>query len=361
MIQFTRRDVFKTCAAGLLAPTIWSGSRSRLLAADDPYADAVFADGEPPLPEAGSFTVAVLPDTQHYSERYPDTYLAQTRWIVEQRQQRNIACVLHLGDITNHSTRAEWKNAARAMSQLDGHVPYFLSLGNHDYSDGGACRDRGTLFGDYFPWAKFQGLPNFGGVYDREPERLENSFHTFSAGGRDFLVLCLEFGPRADVVRWANEVADQHARREAILVTHAYLYYDDTRYDWTKHAKKQSWNPHAYGVAASTGNDVSDGEELWRNLVSRHENFILTLNGHVLNDGLGRDTDRTPGGRSVNEVLVNFQMKPQGGDGWLRLVEFRANGQTAEVFDYSPTRNQCNVSPQNRFAMTLAPPGAARA
>ncbi len=35
--------------------------------------------------------------------------------------------------------------------------------------------------------------------YDQEPSRLENSFHLFSAGGRDFLSLCLEFGPRKGI------------------------------------------------------------------------------------------------------------------------------------------------------------------
>jgi hypothetical protein len=109
-------------------------------------------------------------------------------------------------------------------------------------------------------------------------------------------------------------------------------------------------------VAKATGDDVSDGDELWRNLVGKHENFVLTLNGHVLNDGLGRTVTATPAGRDVHQVLVNFQMKPKGGDGWLRLLEFRADGKTVQTYDYSPTRNERNESPQNQFAMTLAPP-----
>src|SRR6187402_1702071 len=42
----------------------------------DPYGDAVLVDGEPPLPQDGAFTFAVLPDTQHYSEKFPETYVA---------------------------------------------------------------------------------------------------------------------------------------------------------------------------------------------------------------------------------------------------------------------------------------------
>ncbi|MBX3444753.1 MAG: metallophosphoesterase [Planctomyces sp.] len=320
----------------------------------DPYADAILVDGPPPTPQPGSFTIAVLPDTQHYSERHPDQFLAQTRWIVEQRQARNIACVLHLGDITNNNAPAEWEVARTAMRQLDGHVPYFMAPGNHDYSDGGRCSDRSTLLNDYFPISEFIDRPTFGGVYRREPTRMENSYHLFSAGGRDFLVLCLEFGPRADVVRWAGDIAQEHADREAILVTHAYMYSDDTRYDWAQFGSKQSWNPHAYPIAKSTGDDISDGEELWRELVSVKGRFQITLNGHVLHDGLARLATPAADGRDVSQVLVNFQMKPRGGDGWLRLLEFRVDGRTVKAYDYSPTRNQRNESPQNRFALRMS-------
>jgi hypothetical protein len=155
-------------------------------------------------------------------------------------------------------------------------------------------------------------------------------------------------------VRWANEVAAKHPNREAILVTHAYTYFDETRYDWKKRGTDQKWNPHSYKIAPATNDDVNDGQELWDKLVSKHENFILTLNGHVIGDGLGRVVTPTPGGRDVPQVLVNFQMKPNGGDGWLRLLEFKADGTTVDAVDYSPTLDRQNVSPQNRFSMKTA-------
>lgn len=353
MTSLTRRDVLKTGAAMALSPSLWMLAEKSVLAAD-PYADAKFVAGPPPKPAPDGFTIAVLPDTQNYSEKFPQNYVAQTKWIAEQAADRRIVCVLHLGDITNHSTTKEWENAQAAMQWLDGKVPYFMVPGNHDYSDKGSCRDRTTRMSDYFPKASFRDRPTFGGTYDKEPERMENSYHLFSAGGRDFVVIGLEFGPRKDVVRWANEVAAQHASREAILITHAYMYYDETRYDWAKRGKDQSWNPHGYAVATATEGDVSDGEELWNGLVSRHENFILTLNGHVLGDGLGRITTATPGGRDVHQMLVNFQMKPNGGDGWLRLLTFAPDGQTVDIYDYSPTRDERNASEQNQFSLKVA-------
>lgn len=352
MKKTNRRDVLKVGGSLALAGAVATRTPN-LFAAADPYEDAVLKDGEPPALNQGSFTIAVLPDTQNYSEKYPETYSAQTKWIVENQKARNIACVLHLGDITNHNTTNEWENAVQAMKLLDGKVPYFLVLGNHDYSARGGCSDRTTLANNYFPVSQFQSQPTFGGTYDHEPGRIENSFHLFDVQGRKFIVLALEFGPRKDVVRWANEVIGKHQDREAILITHAYMYYDDTRYDWAKLGTGQTWNPHNYPLAKQ-GDDVSDGEELWANLVSRHKNFILTLNGHVLNDGLGRLTSATPDGREVHQMLVNFQMRPNGGDGWLRLLEFRADKQTVQVVDFSPTRKQHNQSPQNQFELKLS-------
>jgi hypothetical protein len=358
MPRVSRRDVLKAGAALSLSPALWVSMGSQSKAAPDSphpcYKDAILVNGEPPLPQPGAFTVAVLPDTQHYSEDFPFTFFTQTQWIAENQKARNIVCAIHLGDITNRSTRFEWKNAARAFSVLDGKVPYFLTTGNHDYSDGGHCNDRTTWFNWYFPAFRYRRLPTFGGVYDREPKRYENSFHLFDAGDRSFLVLALEFGPRKDVVRWANEIVHCHPDRQVILVTHAYAYHDNSRYDWKGKGQKQLWNPHTYGVAAATNHDVSDGEELWTNLISQHENFVLTLNGHVLDDGLGHLQSQTPGGRNVQQMLVNFQMKPRGGDGWLRLLEFQPDGKTVQVYDYSPTRKQRNESPGNQYTFELS-------
>ena len=319
---------------------------------DHPYADARLVDGPPPPLREGAFTIAVLPDTQMYSAGYPRIFEEQTYWLVKQRQKRNIACVLHVGDLVDHNDRAQWKNAWRGMGWLDGEIPYFFVPGNHDYN-GEGHGDRETLMNFYFPVAKYQKLKTFGGVYDREPARMDNSFHLFSAGGRDFLVLCLEFGPRRDVVRWSNEVVAQHHDREAILVTHAFTYSDNRRYDWAQYGGGQLWNPHAYGMAKHSGDDVTDGEELWRQLICRHQSFIFTVNGHVLNDGLGRLVSATPDGRPIHQMLFNCQMRPRGGDGWLRLLEMCPD-RTMNVVDYSPTRNQCNESPKNKFSVTLA-------
>jgi hypothetical protein len=136
-----------------------------------------------------------------------------------------------------------------------------------------------------------------------------------------------------------------------MLVTHAFVYHDDTRYDWRRHGRKQKHNPHDYPMAAAS--PVTDGEELWQQLVAPSGRFILTINGHVTGDGLGRIVSPDARKRSVHQMLVNFQMRPRGGDGWLRLLEFRAD-RSLHVIDWSPVRGECNHSPQNRFSVPLA-------
>lgn len=49
----------------------------------------------------GDFSVVLLPDTQNYSESFPESYTAQTEWIVKNRDKENIRFVIHLGDIVN--------------------------------------------------------------------------------------------------------------------------------------------------------------------------------------------------------------------------------------------------------------------
>ena len=364
----TRRNFLRTTAAtsvgGILLPSSVFGEAiaeagakkkkaKKVEPPKNPYADAILKAGPPPMPEAGSFTVVALPDTQGYSMRVPETYLAQTRWIVDQKKKRNIASVVHLGDITNNNTHDQWKNAEAAMNQLDDEVPYFFTLGNHDYSENGGAKDRTTFFHQYFPRDKYSSRPDFGGSYDREPDRFDNGYYFFNAGDREFMVLSLEFGPRNDVVRWANEVVDKHADKSVILITHAFVYYDDTRYDWSKYGPKQSWNPHSYEVAKASDQDVNDGQELWDKLVSRHKNFVMTLNGHVCGDGLGRVVTKLDDGQELPQMLCDYQIRPRGGDGWLRLLEFRPDNKTVMSYDYSVTRNECNVSPDATFSVTI--------
>ena len=305
--------------------------------------------GDPlPLPFVpGSWTLVVLPDTQHYSECYIGLFNLQTQWIVDNKKKYDIVYVLTLGDITNHNNELQWERADKALSRLDGVVPYTIVLGNHDYGLNGKTKTRDTLADNYLPPCRFASWATFGGTMEKG--RIENNYHLFTADGEEWLILDLEWGPRDNALEWGSQILRKYPERKAIIATHAYLYSDSTRYDWQQRGKDQKWNPHSYGTAGG----VNDGEEVWQKLVKNHANVFMTINGHMLNDGLGFLVSKAGHGNLVNQMLVNFQdpIHPLGGESWLRLLEFLPDGRTVQVKTYSPLYETYKTDPDNQFVI----------
>lgn len=296
-----------------------------------------------------SWMLAVLPDTQVYSLRMPGIFQIQTDWIAQNTQRLDIRYVLHLGDITDHNTPAEWANARRALRRLDGVVPYALAPGNHDYGPYGDATNRQTFMNRFFSFKEQAKLGGFAGAM--EPGKLDNTFHLFEAGGRKWIVIALEWGPRDATVAWANAVMGQHPDRVGILITHAYMNNNDRRYDHADLDHPQLWNPHEY----RTPGGVNDGEELWQRLVRKH-NFALVLNGHVLGDGCGYLASDNDTGTTTHQMLSNYQMRNMGGEGYMRLLEFLPDGRTVRVRTYSPLYDRFMLLPDQHFEFQLNQP-----
>ena len=303
-----------------------------------------------PLPFVdGSHTIVVLPDTQVYSDKYPEVFEHQTRWIAEQRDSLGIRFVLHVGDITERSSDREWRVAKGAMGLLDGVVPYAMAVGNHDCGANGWSDSRDSMFSTLFPVRQFKRNGSLGGTFELGVS--DNSYHLFTAGGRDWIAVMLEWGPRQQVVKWADGVLRAYADRTAIIVTHAYMYYDNTRYDRILRSD-QVWNPYDYPTADLPGG-VSDGEDLWRDLVSMHGNVAMVLSGHVLGDGVGYLASTGKVGNTVHQMLSNYQMLPDGGRGYLRLLEIMPDGETIQVKTYSPVYDDYMTSDRQQFVIKL--------
>ena len=295
--------------------------------------------------QSGSYTFAILPDTQVYALLYPGLFDAQTAWIAANAKNRNIVYVFHLGDITNNNTPAEWQHAIDAFSIIDNVVPYAIVPGNHDYGTAGNAADRTTLMNDYFSYQRISAWPTFGGAY--ETGKLDNTYHLFSVGKRDFILLALEWGPRDEVIAWANQLMNNNSDRYGILVTHAYLNNDDLRYDYTDTAHPQDFDPHFYATPG-----VNDGEELWQKLVRKHS-FIMVLNGHVLGDGTGYLASTTDTGITCHQMLSNYQFRNLGGEDYMRLLEFQPDGTTVRVSSYSPRYDSYLTDADQSYSLTL--------
>lgn len=293
----------------------------------------------------GDFSLIVLPDTQRYARFYPNILRSQIDWILDQQTPLNVQYVLHLGDLTDEDTQPEWTLIDEVFGRLDGHVPYLVVPGNHDY-DRKAFQlgKRGTSqFNATFSPYRFQRRPWYGGHYRVTND---NNFGYFEAAGTPFMVLGLEYGPTDDVLDWANQLVDTHEAtpHRVIVVTHAYMYNDNTRLgpgdDHSPHKKDASWN---------------DGEQIWDKFVRRHDNIAMVLSGHVTanNDGTGLLISKTDGGGSVVQMLSNYQFMEHGGAGYLRILVFRPSASQLDVFTYSPWFDRRLEDADNQFSVPM--------
>ena len=300
------------------------------------------------------FDLVLLPDTQTYSRAIPEIFQSQTAWIAAHAD--SIAFVLHQGDITDWNVPEEWEVAAKAMQVMDGKVPYTFVPGNHDMGSEPGPRhfsdSRNTdLFNTYFPYEKYSRMENFGGAF--EEGKMDNSWHTFKAGGYDWLILSLEFGPRNSVIEWADKVVSDHPKHKVIINTHAYLYADDTH---MSEKRNHHWRPQSYKLGKETGdNAVNDGEQMWEKLVSRYPNILFVFSGHVLHDGTGYLVSEGKHGNKVYQMLANYQggveNTVKGGNGFLRRLTINPAEKKITVKTYSPYVNEYKTEPDQQFVI----------
>ena len=281
-----------------------------------------------PASKEESFTVVLLPDTQYYSQKYPDTYVAQTLWIRKQLKQDNIKFAIHLGDIVqNAGTESEWASADRAMRIIDGVVPYSVVPGNHDMVL--AKRDT-TLYNRYFSPARFSGHKWYGGHLEKSTD---NNYCYFEAAGMKFMVISLEFAPRDKTLEWAASVAKKHPDHRVIVATHCYM---------RNEARDTS-------CAASYNLQGNSGEKIWQKLVRKQPNIFLVVSGHI--QGVGLQTSKNDAGGNVIEMLTDYQGQGKGGDGWLRTLKFIPAKNKIQVTKYSPLLDETNNDAKETFTL----------
>lgn len=280
--------------------------------------------------KAETFMVAVLPDTQMYSMRFPNIFQDQADWLVASRGEWNIQLVITEGDIVQQvNSHEEWQVADRVMGTLDNMIPYIMAVGNHDMGTRNLPSAYGrdtTMFNTYFPVERFSHYDWYGG---HAGDDNDNSYVTFMVDDIPILVLSLEFGPSDEHLEWANGVARLHRDHFVIVVTHGYL--DNDGY-------LNGSDP--LGVNRYYLTDANDGEYIWENSVSLHPNVHMVLCGHYHSRSAAHCGNRYIGtgvhGNRVHELLSNYQSYMDGQSGFLRLMEFDTELNEVHVMTYSP-------------------------
>ncbi|MBT8486768.1 MAG: hypothetical protein HKO59_06230 [Phycisphaerales bacterium] len=288
-------------------------------------------------PRPGAYTLVVIPDTQHYVRPiwWPEHFPAMTNWIMSHRETLNIPYVGHVGDIVHNASLVdEWEIANAAISVLDADptLAYGLTVGNHDEFRFGDPKGTGN-FNLYFPYTRYEGVvPWYGGHFGDDND---NHYVLFESGGDRFLAVHLEFrnpAPTDEVLAWTDDLLATHPDRRAIIVLHEAI------------------------LAANAGEQArwdDQGEAVYDTLKHR-PNLFLIFAGHRLGEGRRVDTFE---GRTVHTLMHNFQLRPEGGEGFLRLYELASGDDEIVVKTYSPSLGTYETDPDSDFSLGTDTPG----
>ncbi|MBQ2033671.1 MAG: metallophosphoesterase [Alistipes sp.] len=325
--------------------------------------------GEPVIPvypkllDEGSFSMIMVPDPQSYTKFAANQPLfdLQTAWIAQNINRLNIKAALFTGDMVeqngkqisyplpnayngDQTGRQQWEAVSRALSRLDNRLPYVVAQGNHDIGHITAT-DRHSLAPEFirpernlkFEKCLVSTCPNWEGVHT-----MENSAYEFidKAWGK-ILVITFEFAPRDEAIEWAKQLTESEAYKEhkVIILTH-------------------SWLDTAGNRIAKEGYTLSPcnwAEAVWQKLVYPSKNICLVLCGHTgaapkIDGDVAKTNfkptssyrvDKAADGRNIPQMMFNSQQgdgdwNGNGGDCWLRILEFKPDGKTISVRTFSP-------------------------
>ena len=317
----------------------------------------------PTLQEEGSFSMIMVPDPQSYTKFAANQPLfdLQTAWIAQNINRLNIKAALFTGDMVeqngkqisyplpndyngDQTGRQQWEAVSRALSRLDNRLPYVVAQGNHDIGHITAT-DRHSLAPEFirpernikFEKCLVSTCPNWEGVHT-----MENSAYEFidKAWGK-ILVITFEFAPRDEAIEWAKQLTESEAYKDhkVIILTH-------------------SWLDTAGNRIAKEGYTLSPcnwAEAVWQKLVYPSKNICLVLCGHTgaapkIDGDVAKTNfkptssyrvDKAADGRNIPQMMFNSQQgdgdwNGNGGDCWLRILEFKPDGKTISVRTFSP-------------------------
>jgi len=311
-----------------------------------------------------SYSFAVIGDTQYTTRKYPEHLPTIYKWIVNNKDNKNIKYAIGLGDITDangkgtnanydkyvfvedstdelgggywmidtSATGTEWDVAYHAITILDGNLEYSIIRGNHDLLSGG------NGFNEYFAGhtAYTNQFVENGGIYGYdgtgEITDVANTWRTLQIGGVKYLMMNLDYGANDSILAWAAEIVDrpEYADYNVIVTTHGYLYSNGTTLD-------------VGDYACPTGQNASNnnGDDIWREFVSKHANIQMILCGHIYYNNITYNQLKADGGNTVTEMIID----PQGIDNTLKglgvvaMFYFSEDGTKLAVEYYSTVRD----------------------
>ncbi|SFG80904.1 metallophosphoesterase [Pedobacter insulae] len=317
---------------------------------------------KPTLENKKSFTVIMLPDIQNYVKWGANQPILElmSAWIDSNIDSLNIKMVLCMGDLVNNNekitndydgdqtTLQQWKAAAHAFDRFNGKIPYIAATGNHDYSidrEG----NRTSLYNQFFNIEKNYLNQKYLVQNSRDEQgqqTLANSAYELkNLNGKDYLFMTVEYAPRDTVLNWAKKVAamQEYKNHRIVMSTHSYVTTKDSLgggdISWLY------WEPYRVNNMIQKSKRITlpfanNGKQIWEKFVKPSSNIELVLSGHYSGEGyLKNKNDK---GKSVHQIMFDAQSMGgggrtgNGGDGWLRILEFFPDNKTVKVRTFSP-------------------------
>lgn len=284
--------------------------------------------------EKGDYSIVVMPDIQNMvrdyggpSSAYFESYL---QWIVDHKEEYNILAYMNMGDLTHNQGgttedyTTEWETVrdtfAKTLDQSG--IAGVPMRGNHD---------RTAYYNEYIDYDHYASQEWFGGVY--EEGYLDNSYWYIETEdeNRKYLVFSLGWSAHGkamansdgmgdpdnaiesdisedpDLMAWVNEVIDAHPEHNVIFTAHNGITY--------------------------TGAWTANGQGMYDNILSQHDNIVLSSYGHISAPTVVERTDPRGDGVEFSSLLVDFQHLDQyaGPFGMIAILTFNYDSDEVAV------------------------------
>ncbi|HUD28256.1 MAG TPA: metallophosphoesterase [Novosphingobium sp.] len=312
--------------------------------------------------EPGSFSIAVIPDTQNYldythqtEEGFPfdarEIFYDQMEWIARNSESEggDIAFAVAVGDVWQHATRkmdevharmglkavpnplldahlapdqrtatVEMPIARQGYAMIAGKLPFAVVPGNHDYDANWSdsrfppARDYRNPGDNKYPFGQlhYGGLDNFNSVFGKDTAFFKGKpWYTASYnGGANSVTHFTAGGYRFLHIGLEMAPADDVLRwAEAQVKANPGVPTIVSIHDHLNPDAEREPNPAVdFKLVHAQHNNA---EDLWRKFLSRHDQVFLVLSGHQ--HGQAHRVDKNLAGHDVFQVLADYQDRNQ--------------------------------------------------
>ena len=266
---------------------------------------------------------------------FPDNMKDIYDWIVANKDEKKIAHVFGLGDVTDASTDAEWAVAKKEIAKLNGVVSYTLVRGNHD--------DK-TKFNNTFNTTAYTSQMD--GFY--QSGSINSFYKKLDVGAEKYLLLTLDNGPKDPELAWADGIIKANPDRKVIITTHAYLSQDGDTLRGTNNGGNDADTP------SKNGTENNDGYDIWNELIYENENVFMVISGHIDADRVIQTKAVGKNGNEVIQILSDSQSVDQGvgPTGMVTMLYFSNDGSKITVETYSTVRKAFFME-ENQFEIDV--------